>query len=472
MIARYGRYSPNSNPAQKPPYNHAQLDRFEDTFRSDGVAQRGIIKRAYLVMGKHGKIVMDTTDEYDDEQQRKEAIQKVQANAKYQAARKQIQKLHIKPEINFHNNVMSELIQAKVYGRAALEIVTEGQYELPTALHLCNSKRLDRVEVETNPNTWRFLGVHYLDINKGTPGPNNDLLRAEDIIYMANKDYHISPGALYYGLSDLEAVIDGSEAKRIAKQEDIKETLKQNWARTPFLKFHNTNVSNTEMQEVIDAVEPGIPVGTRQDVTLDYIETDPKLKQMSEMIDFLNRETIRDLGMPSFITGYEQIANYANSQQILLALKEIELDAERTWLADVIDKQWLNRYFYQLLGYGPEDEIEVKLKYEFSDVSFETVLDKTNFALNLFHDNLISGEKVLKIADMEDEIDEYKVRRDENMKLKQRQQEIELRRQDTEEMLAKNQVSTTPRMRTAKLEEIEEAKKAYRNISKAAEDLI
>ena len=83
---------------------------------ADGVAQRGIIKKAYLIMGKHGKIVMDTTEEFDDEEQRKEALLKVQNNKAYQDARKQMQKLHVKPEINFHNNMMSTLSKLKLMG--------------------------------------------------------------------------------------------------------------------------------------------------------------------------------------------------------------------------------------------------------------------------------------------------------------------------------------------------------------------
>ena len=107
MVPRKGRYAANAVPTVKPPYNTSDLDRFEDCFRSDGVAQRGIIKKAYLIMGKHGKIVMDTTEEFDDEDQRKEALLKVQNNKQYQDARKQMQKLHVKPQINFHNNIMS-----------------------------------------------------------------------------------------------------------------------------------------------------------------------------------------------------------------------------------------------------------------------------------------------------------------------------------------------------------------------------
>ena len=498
MVPRKGKYSGNAVPTVKPPYNTSDLDRFEDCFRSDGVAQRGIIKKAYLIMGKHGKIVMDTTEEFDDEEQRKEALVKVQNNKAYQDARKQMQKLHIKPQINFHNNMMAAVIQAKTYSRSAIEIINEsgppsplgtgsgGTYSnvalsepsprrtpegieleepatsislapttsLPTALHLCNSKRLGRVEIELDPNTWRFKGVHYLDINK-SPDGIDDLFLAEDIIYLANKDYHISPGGLYYGLSDLETVIDGSEAKRIAKQEDIKEIMKSCWAPFLVIKFLNPNISTQQMQEVIEAMQPGLPFGTKQDIETKVEQLSAEIGQIPNVIDFLNQETIRDMGLPSFILGYEQIANYANSQQILLALKEIELDAERTWLGDIIDKQWLNRYFYQILGFSEGDEPEVKLKYEFSDISFETTLDKVNAALPLFDRKLYSGEKVLKIADAEDEIDEYKIRAEEQKKMQEERFGMELNRMRVEEEAIKNKVATTWQKRQAQLKQDE-----------------
>lgn len=504
MIARYGRYSSNYSPTQKPPYNTDSLDRFEDTFRSDGVVQRAIMKKTQMTMGKHGKVILDTTEEFDDEDQRKAAILKVQNNAAYQEARKQIQKLNIKPEVNFHNNVTSAVIQCKVYGRAALEIINEDGtssysqalpnpgyanpgYEaststppaltepieiepitkpLPIALHLCNSKRLGRVEVETKPNTWKFLGVHYLDINApvGGPASMNDVLYADEIMYFANKDYHISPGALYYGLSDLEPVIDGSETKRIFKQEDLKEIAKSNWAPFLLLKFANPSITTDQMQEVIDGIQPGLPYGTRQDIAEQVIQMNGELEKIPDVIDFLNMESIRDIGIPTYLIGYEQIANYANSQQILLALKEIELDWERTWLSEIIDRQWLNRYFYQILGFTEDDAPDVKLKYEFTDISFETTLDKVNAALPLFDRKLYSGEKVLKIADAEDEIDEYKIREQEAIRDRELRQELEIRRVDMEENLAKYQTATTPRMRTAKLD-------AYDAITKAANEL-
>lgn len=413
MIPRYARISsssPSTNylPTIKPPYNNASLDRFEDCFRSDKLVQNGIVKRVELIIGQHGKIVMDTTEEFDNPDDRVAALEKVNNNTKYQDAKKAIQQLHAKPAINFHTNLKAVVIQSKVYGRAAIEMVGSSDANgLPEAIHVLNSKRFGQVEIE--PQTWEFLGVRYLDLQKGPTGMD-DLLPADSLIYFANRDYHVSPGSLFYGLSELEGVIDGSDSKRIAKQEDIKEIMKSNWAPFLIMKFINPNISVTQMQEVVNGIAPGLPFAHKQDIATEIVNLQGDLKNITEAVDFLNRESLRELGVPAFIAGYEQIANYANSQQVLLAYKEIELEADRTWIKDVIQMQWLNKLFYQLLGINPEvDSPEVKLSYEFEDVSFETELDKINAALLLFDRQLIPGEKVLKIAGMEDMIEEYKL---------------------------------------------------------------
>lgn len=418
----YRKSSSGSNylPTVKPPYTNSSLDRFEDCFRSDKLIQNGIIKRTELVIGQHGKVVLDTTEEFDVEEDRTAAMLKINNNTAYQDARKQIQKLMIKPEIDFHNKMKAAIIQAKVYGRAAIEMIRPNPAELPESLHVLNSKRIGQVEID--PATWKFLGCRYLDLDKG-PSGMDDLLPAEQLIYFANKDFHVSPGSLYYGLSELEGIIDGSDSKRIAKQEDIKEIMKSNWAPFLILKFINPNISVSQMQEIVNGLQPGLPFAHKQDLETTAIDLTSDLKKMTECIDFLNRESLRELGVPAFLGGYEQIANYANSQQVLLSYREIELEADRTWVKDIIQPQWLNRLFYELLGLDIEnmengEMPEVKLSYEFADISFETTLDKTNSSLLLFDRGLISGEKVLKIAGHEDEIEEYKLRKEEEERRK------------------------------------------------------
>ena len=420
----------NYLPTIKPPYNNSSLDRFEDCFRSDKLVQNAIVKRTELVIGKHGKIVLDTSEEFDNEDDRTASIEKIQNNTKYQDARKQIQKLVIKPGIDFHSTLKAAIIQSKVYGRSAIEMTDEDP--LPENLHVLNSKRLGQVEIDSI--TWRFLGVRYLDLDKG-PSGMDDLLAAEQLIYFRNRDYHVSPGSLYYGLSELEGVIDGSDSKRIAKQEDIKEIMKSNWAPFLILKFINPNISVSQMQEVVNGMQPGLPFAHKQDIESTTVDITGDLKKLTECIDFLNRESLRELGVPGFLGGYEQIANYANSQQVLLSYREIELESDRTWVKDTIQPQFFNKLFYKLLGLDLEagDESEAKLSYEFEDVTFETTLDKVNSSLLLFDRNLISGEKVLKIAGYEDELEEYKLRKEEEDRQKLEMQKQFLQQQTDED---------------------------------------
>jgi hypothetical protein len=350
---------------------------------------------------------MDTTEEFDKEDDRAAAVEKINNNQQYKDARDAIQQLIIKPGIDFHTNLKAVAIQAKIYGRAAIEMVGTDEQGLPQYLHVLNSKRLAQVEID--PETWEFLGVHYLDLVKG-PSGKEDVLPAENLIYFANHDFHVSPGSLYYGLSELEGIVDGSDSKRIAKQEDIKEVMKSNWAPFLIMKFLNPNISVGQMQEVVNGLAPGLPFAHKQDVETQVIDLQSDLQKLTDAVDFLNRETLRELGIPGFISGYEQKTNYANSQQILLSFREIELEAERTWISNVIELQFLNRLFYQLLDIDPQTQNPpVKLKYAYGDISFETTLDKVNGALLLYDRQLISGEKVLEIAGFEDQIEEYKL---------------------------------------------------------------
>jgi hypothetical protein len=158
---------------------------------------------------------------------------------------------------------------------------------------------------------------------------------------------------------------------------------------------------------------------------------------------------------------------------VLLAFKEIELDADRTWVKDIIQPQWLNKLFYKLLGLAEdyeENPPEAKLTYEFQDITFETNLDKVNASLLLYDRQLISGEKVLRVAGYEDEIEEYKLRKEEIEEAEQQKMRADLllKKQNQNEMgneenendgkesdysttRVNEQVSTTYRKRQASL---------------------
>lgn len=402
-IPRYGRATTAAATSLRDPYGQDMKDRFEDTYRSDGNVKRAIDKRTEMLLGKHGKTVLDTTEEFNTYQEKRAALDTINSNQTYLDAKKDIDHLQSKKAIRFHDKLISATKQCFIYGRSAIEIVKDGD-DYPTALHVLNSKRLGKVEVE--PNTWAFEGVHYADLPT-----NDDLLKAEDLIYFTINDDHVTPRSIHYGLSVLEPVIDSSETKRIIKQEDLKEAAKTLYAGVALIRFMNESVTAAEMQNFANQITPGGWTSHKYDIEVTLEKIADNLQQMVDICDFCNREALRDIGVPSFIGGYEQIANYANSQQVLLAYKEVEINTGRTWIKDIIQTQWLNPMFYDLTSIDDSDDAleypEVKLNYEFEDVTFETTLDKVNTVLPLFDHHLISGEKVLKYVDMEDVVEEF-----------------------------------------------------------------
>ena len=196
MTPRYDNIFGKNNkvkiPRLKPPYRKRDIDRFEDCFRSDGTVRLGITKRWGFILGAHLTISLDVNKEYQNDDERAEALNQITTYEPYRVAMDEANELMRR--VNFRKVIHAAGIQASVYGRSCIEKVRDpSDSNRIIRLNVLNSKLLGDVEV--NPDTWEFLGVHYRDLPK-----NEDLLEKENIIYITRNDYHISSGSMYYGL--------------------------------------------------------------------------------------------------------------------------------------------------------------------------------------------------------------------------------------------------------------------------------
>ena len=336
-------------PRLKAPYRKRELDRFEDTFRTDGTVRNGLLKKWNFILGANTIVNLDVNKEFQTDDERAEQLQKVLAFPEYQKAKDAANEVLRKT--NFRYVIHSAGVSASVFGRSCVEKVRDEAGNI-VRLNILNSKLLGDVEV--NPDTWEFLGIHYRDLPK-----TDDFLPAKDIIYISRNDVHISPGSLYYGLIDLEPIIDSSETKRIILQEDLKEISKGAWAGFLWMKFKNPNVTHQQIQEIAESVKPGAAMATDQDVEITVDQVTQESPMLLNMINELNLEIGRSLSVPSPLIGYENSQNYSNLVQTLIAWKESDLNAERRWLSDIVEKQLLNEIFrHELKKMGidlPED---------------------------------------------------------------------------------------------------------------------
>jgi hypothetical protein len=432
-------------PRLKPPYRKRDLDRFEDTFRSDGTVRNGVSKKWNFILGAHTSVSLDVNREFQNDDDRANAMNQVLQYEPYRIAMDKANEVLRK--CNFRKVLHAAGIQSSVYGRACIEKVRNpADNNRVCRLNVLNSKLLGDVEVD--PDTWEFLGVHYRDLPK-----HDDLLEATDIIYIPRNDYHISSGSMYYGLSDLEPVIDGSETKRIIKQEDLKEIARALWSGYGWMQFKDPNITHEQMQEIVNTMKAGAWTATDQTVEIQVQEIAQNAPMLLEIINEMNLETARDLAIPSPLVGYENKQNYSNLVQTLISWKESDLDAERRWLSDLIEAQLLNEIFKQELEmqgvqlpetYGgsgsagnlvtqqltqipneqplnplqpnglmiPQTNIipPAKLTLDITDPNFTPFKEKLESTLMLYDKNLISARKVLEVVDMEDQIEETELR--------------------------------------------------------------
>ena len=472
-------------PRLKAPYKQRELNRFEDTFRTDGIVKNAILKKWNFILGARTYVNLDADKEYDSDEERSAAIQAVSKYQPYKVAKDKANE--ILKTIDFRNVIHAAGVSASVYGRACIEKVRDESGTI-VRLNVLNSKLLGDVEI--NEDTWEFVGVHYRDLPK-----TDDLLLSKDIIYLTKNDVHISPGSLYYGLSDLEPVIDGSETKRIAKQQDLKEIAKALWAGFIWIMFKNPNVTAADIQDVINKIKPGVPTALEHETELHVEKIAHDSPMLLNIITEMNREALRDLSVPSPLGGYEDIQNFATLQQTLIAWKESDLDAERAWLSAIVERQILTEIFRDSLreqginpdqtvpGYSkgeilvkkempmpltspssftkmelpeglkigqqyiePEEQqsdeytdplsninlptqtqYEVippaKLSFEIEDPNFTPFKEKMETVLGLYDKDLVSPRKVLEEADMEDQIEQTELRlHEKQMKIEQMDQ--------------------------------------------------
>ena len=298
--------------------------------------------------------------------------------------------------VKFHERIKAALTQAYVYGRSALKMEID-QHGIPTELKLLNPKKLETVYID--PSTWKLVAVDYADRKENEP------LLAEEIIYFANQDYHISPDTLYYGYSRVEPIVHVSETNQLLDEIDLKEGARSMWAGSGVIKFP-PDTADDLVDEFVTNFYPGTWNATSQSVQIDTYNLKLDYVALTNAREENDRRIIRGLGVPQFLVGFENISNRATSEEVMISWHESELDAERTWLQDVLEPQWfsylVNLRFPDLMAAGQFTPIRVKL--DFQNISFETMREKSEAIVPLFDRGLMPPEKVMEIMRTPDQL--------------------------------------------------------------------
>ena len=123
-------------PRLKAPYRKRELDRFEDTYRTDGTVRNAINKKWNFILGANTYVNLDVNKEFQTDDERAAQLQKVMAFPQYQKAKDAANEILRK--VNFRFVAHAAGVQASVYGRSCVEKVKDSQGNL-VRLNILNS---------------------------------------------------------------------------------------------------------------------------------------------------------------------------------------------------------------------------------------------------------------------------------------------------------------------------------------------
>lgn len=323
-------------------YDEPTMWRIHDVYRNDGAVSRTIDTIVDFAVGrKRSTVVLDTNDYYDSDTDENLALQEIRNNDLYRKYVRGISKIAKKLDMNRHEKFL--LTNHELYGKAALLIeYDEDPYTsdtaMPTALKQLSTLRIGRVFYYED--TWELAGIEYLDFEDVIVEP----LR---LIYMTNKDYHISPRTLWHGISKVEPVLDIAETTILNNQTNIKEINRRLWANFLIIKYMGKRKS--DIVNFKKNYKPGMPIISNRDFEAQVVDVQHDLEKLLQQQEMSDQKIARDLNLPNILAGFGNAQAQATAGAELHSWLSSALETRRTHLRNVIEGQWINPLLKRLI---------------------------------------------------------------------------------------------------------------------------
>lgn len=323
-------------------YDEPTLWRIHDVYRGDGAVTRTIDTVVDFAIGrKRTTVILDTNDYYDSDADENLALSEIRNNDLYRKYVRGISKIN--KILNIHEHQKFLLTNSMIYGKAALLIEYDedpntSDTAMPMALKQLSSLRIGRVFYYED--TWELAGIEYLDFEETIVEPNR-------LIYMTNKDYHISPRTLWHGYSILEPIIDIAETTILNNQTNIKEINRRLWANFLIIKYMGKRKS--DITNFKKNYKPGMPIISNRDFEAQVVDVKHDLDKIMQQQEMSDQKITRDIGLPNILGGFGNAQAQATAGAELHSWLSSALETRRTHMRNVWESQWINPILERLI---------------------------------------------------------------------------------------------------------------------------
>lgn len=321
----------------------------------------------------------------------------------------------------YETHLPQAMAQSYVFGRSALWIVransqiddpSEGNEMLqkwgfregvPVALRPLDSINLGQVTVDTK--SWEPKRVEYL----GNLGSSTDkTLRGsqveaeeidiKDLIYFTRDDYNIVPDSLNYGFTRLLDAVPLSENKRRLIKKVFAEIDNNQWAGLNIYEI--AGMSEKDMQAFAQSLRPGRSKVTNQPLKVHNINPQFDMSGNLAQLRDLTLNLLSAVKVPSFLMNFESVTNRATTEAVLIAWQQTVLEAERTWIRNILWKYW----YRPLIEFKFPDKqflyMRIKILNEFKSIEFASLFERAISINNLYSARIINLREARELLNL------------------------------------------------------------------------
>lgn len=314
-------------------YDENTLLRFHDTLRVDGDVNKAFLKSNKFVIGTdYPHIVNDCNRSYPSQEAESYELKRINNNFVYWSILNELKRIDI--NVNAYNAMHTQLYQARGYQRGVL-LIEHDENGIPIALKPLSALRCGRIICRTT--TWRPTAMEFLDFAK----PNN-LILAEDLIYMTNRDYAQSVASMLYGYSDIEFVSHLVELNLIINSIVLKEINRTQWAPYVFIQLQDTE-DEAQAIDFMNKAKRGLSIASLLPFKVDAIPPTHSGAFVVEQRAKNSRAIISHTGMLNDLVNDEESATHANLSTKLQSYNQTDVKFFRLCIRQVWESQWYGR---------------------------------------------------------------------------------------------------------------------------------
>ena len=360
------------------PLSSTDKIRIHENVRRDGGTKLALSILSYFMLGKNTTISLGLPRRYANKARETAALQMIQSNDAYLDMLEEI--MNRDDELDMIQRQIALIASAHAFGRAVQVRQYDGE-GFPIRYIPLASARLGRVWVDRR--TWRFLGVEYKDYTK-----NKRILLAKDILHYEVDDWHITPNALYYGMSTAENVIAIGERNRVANETSMPEIIKSLWAPIMLVKTTGPR-SAAKMREIISNFKRGKTIFYNDDIEIQVIPLTHDLEKLNLVTRDGEKAIMRAFTVPIGV-AFEDDPNRATLEKSLQQWYDGPLKFKRSQFDQVMWKQHYKPQVEKMMPVG--EQIPFRIVTEYENIRTDSFLDMSSALLGWVNAGLLNGD--------------------------------------------------------------------------------